>query len=118
MDLLPTIAAAAGVALPEDRTFDGENLMPVLEGTGNRRGQDFFFFTGQKITGIRSGNWKLKIEPPSQAAGKKQDAALLFDLEQDIGESNDVANPQIVTELMKKADQFMQSLGAIPPAKK
>ncbi len=120
MDLLPTIAAAAGADLPKDRVLDGENLMPVLAGTGHRHGQEFFFFTGQKITGIRSGKWKLKIEPPSKAATAAQDAVLLFDLEQDVGEGNDLAaeNPQIATELLRKVDEFRKSLGTIPPAKK
>ena len=32
LDLLPTLLALAGVALPQDRRFDGPDMAPVLFG--------------------------------------------------------------------------------------
>ncbi|VGO16352.1 Arylsulfatase [Pontiella desulfatans] len=70
-DILPTLCAAAGIVLPADENFDGQNLLPLLEGDFlDRSAQpEFWYFDknqGRKkkkpgtLTGaIRLGDWKL-----------------------------------------------------------
>ena len=43
LDYLPTIAAAAGVRLPTDRSFDGIDLLPVLLGQHGAQGHSGLF---------------------------------------------------------------------------
>jgi len=44
LDIVPTVAAAAGVALPTDRDYDGMDIMPYL--------------TGQQISPVRTFCWR------------------------------------------------------------
>ena len=41
MDWFPSIAEIAGAVVPDDRDYDGESILPVLKGTGNRQIQYF-----------------------------------------------------------------------------
>lgn len=43
-DILPTVAAAAGIDAPTDRPLDGINLLPVLDGTTADRSQALGFW--------------------------------------------------------------------------
>ena len=74
IDVLPTLAAAAGVSL--DREVDGINLLPYLEGKQSQPQRTLLL--GQD-TAIRGG-WKLKGEE-------------IFDLSIDPGESAPISNP-------------------------
>ncbi|XP_022103782.1 steryl-sulfatase-like [Acanthaster planci] len=42
-DLLPTIAGIVGVQLPNDRVYDGKDLMPLLRGENNRPHHEFMY---------------------------------------------------------------------------
>jgi len=70
-DILPTLCAAAGVAIPADGSFDGDNILSLLEGKQmNRSGKpEFWYFAPDSdrkkkkegvLTGaVRLGDWKL-----------------------------------------------------------
>ncbi len=63
-DVLPTLAAAAGVPLGDGPTLDGQNLWPVLSGSHPERPRGELFFavqaeTGPKKYALRDGEWKL-----------------------------------------------------------
>jgi len=145
IDLLPTIAAAAGARLP-DRTIDGKNLLPLLTGkTKESPHEALFAMNNDALVSVRSGKWKLYVRQPvpgmlmnaaasewvdprapdgvtilapnEQARpdlfpGVKTGAApkpmMLFDLENDRSEQNDVAarNPEIVERLKALYDKM------------
>jgi arylsulfatase A len=94
-DVMPTLAELAGVPneIPEDT--DGISVVPTLLGKGEQERHDYLFWSGA----VRMGNWKAVGKP-----GKLS----LYDLSQDIGETNDLAakHPDIVAQLndiMRKA---------------
>lgn len=81
LELLPTLAAAAGAKLPEGVILDGHDVLPVLTGKSpSPRKEMFWEFRGQKAA--RIGNYKW-IES-DKANG-------LYDLTSDIGEKNDLS---------------------------
>jgi arylsulfatase A-like enzyme len=64
VDLLPTFAAIAGVALPSDRTYDGVDLSDVLYNKSGARGHTTMFHPGSglhklgEIAAMRWNNYK------------------------------------------------------------
>ncbi len=59
IDLFPTLLALAGLELPADRTIDGRDIGPLLEGRTQESPHDaLFFFNANVIDGVRSGRWK------------------------------------------------------------
>lgn len=65
IDILPTIAALAGVPVPHDRKLDGENLFPLLQNSKSESPHDAIYgMQGEKLATIRSGKWKLHVRNP------------------------------------------------------
>jgi arylsulfatase A-like enzyme len=105
IDVLPTFAAIADVALDPERVIDGENLLPLMIESGPTvaRDSELYFLGGRKTPdGIRIGDWKLLVQYPERkrapSAGK---GPWLFDLKNDIAESTNVAtqHPDVVDRL-------------------
>ncbi|HAN99170.1 MAG TPA: arylsulfatase [Planctomycetaceae bacterium] len=126
IDLLPTIASFAKRSLPE-RRIDGVDLYPLLV-AGDRSNvvdRPYFIWFGTELQAVRRGKWKLVlphayrtlVEPGADGKPgpyRQQRCGLeLYDLEQDLGETTDVAaaNPEIVRELQQLADQARTALG-------
>ena len=63
MDWLPTLLAAAGVSPHADYPSDGENILPVLEGTAPAHPRTLYWrYKAQAQRAVRDGNWKyLKV---------------------------------------------------------
>jgi arylsulfatase A len=127
-DILPTFAKLGGGQAPTDRKLDGLDISPVLLDEPGAKGHgDFYFFRGFTLEAVRSGPWKLHFGTlAAGAAGKaKRKAAAkanpiappaglqLFNLESDIGESQDVAeaHPDVVQRLQALADVMHADLG-------
>ena len=95
IDLMPTLASAAGAAMPEGVTIDGVNLMPLVLGRGPvSRPQDALFWQSGAYQVVRAGDWKLQINGlPNQT--------LLFNLRDDPTERKNLAaaRPDKVAEL-------------------
>ena len=104
MDLLPTFARLAGAELPEDRVLDGADIWPVLQGEEKSPHEAFFYHRLEELQAVRSGIWKLHV-----SEGK---AVSLFDLENDISESNNVLeeNPDIGNRLLQLIAEFEKDL--------
>jgi arylsulfatase A-like enzyme len=86
LDVLPTFFSAAGMALPQDRTFDGADLLPLMTGATDTAPHDTLFWKMQWGAAVRAGDWKLVRTP----AGEHW----LFNLADDIAESNNLAASQ------------------------
>lgn len=104
MDLLPTFAGLAGAELPENRALDGRDIWPVLMGEEESPHEVFFYHSQDNLQAVRSGMWKLHVSEMEPVA--------LFDLENDIGESNNVleAHPDIVDRLLQFIEEFEKDL--------
>lgn len=92
LDIQPTALAAAGVAVSADDKLEGVNLLPYLTGEKTEPPHKALFWRFGPQRAVRSGDWKL-VEA---GAGVQ-----LFNLQDDISESKDVAaeHPEKVKEL-------------------
>ena len=92
LDILPTVAAAAGARLPADTTIDGVDLVPHVTDKKDLPPHDVLYWRYGQDRAVRKGNWKLV---------KTSQGAWLYDMAADISESKDLAGdkPKIVREL-------------------
>jgi len=128
MDLLPTLAKLAGAEseVPSDRVIDGKDIWALMSRDGAKTPHEaYYYYWGRELQGIRSGKWKLHLphnyNHPNPAGhggmpGKYEVRKIgeeLFDLENDIGETTDVAagHPDVVRRLLAIAEKAREDLG-------
>lgn len=103
IDLLPTIAAITGKALPKGKKIDGVNVSGLWKGTEkNSPRTEFLHYTSRgDLEGIRSEKWKLLIKKPRRNPNNKPPEVFLFDLSKDLGEQNNLAEakPAVVRDM-------------------
>lgn len=89
-DVMPTVAEIAGLDVAQ--TIDGVSFAPTLLGSSNQKQHDFLYWEFHERGGrraIRQGNWKLVQYNVNK---ENQGAFELYDLSNDPGETNDLAN--------------------------
>lgn len=109
IDLLPTLAAAAGATLPTDRVIDGRNILVEATGEGLiERPDDAIFWQSGFYKVVRAGDWKLQVN-------ERQNQSWLFDLTTDPTEQNNLAEtrPDKLAEL--QALLAAHHADAVPP---
>ncbi len=114
MDLYPTIAGWCGVELPTDRIIDGHDIGPILEGVSDDSPYDaFYYYSGPNLEAVRSGQWKLHVYKSPNFRGGQGPLEELYDLDNDIGETTDVAasHPEVVARLHRLLDEARADLG-------
>src|SRR5687768_13386624 len=123
LDVLPTVAAFCGVAIPGDRAIDGKDVTPLLRGQPEAKSphEAVLYYAKGSLNAVRSGRWKLKFETTLQDEthyGKYEqpDAKIpqaLYDLELDPGEQKNVArdHPDVVKRLETIGERARQDLG-------
>ncbi len=94
-DVHATALAAAGLPLDAEPKIDGVDLLPFLTGKNEGRPHETLFWRAARQHAARVGDWKLVNTP--------RDGSMLFDLAQDIGETNDLARtyPDKLAELQR-----------------
>lgn len=119
MDVFPTVLAAAGIEYSKSSMFDGVNLLPYLSGSNTASPHTMLHWNGghaENGGAIRKGNYKLvdsrdgfRTQLPIKADGSYY---YLFDLENDIGEENDLAEelPEIYNELVEEYEAWLSGL--------
>ncbi len=102
IDMLPTIAALTGAALPAAK-IDGHSIVALLESREDAASPHEAFFYGTQ--GVRVGNWKAIMS-------KGMKAFELYDLSRDISEKHDLAaeHPEILTRLKNLVNQHKRDL--------
>jgi arylsulfatase A len=116
-DLLPTLAALAGVPVPSDRVLDGYDLTPVLRGTGPSPRRAYFYYRGSLLQAVRSDVFKVHFFTRPEGHDKvpeRVDPPWLFNLDHDPSEQFDVArdHPEVVAELRRLAEEHKR--GVVP----
>lgn len=120
VDLLPTLCAAAGVALPKDYRGDGENLLVAFNGKQIIRTRPVFWeWRGGNREpdlwpdlAVREGDWKLLMTED----GNRTE---LYQLDQDRAEARDVSSehPEILARLTALVREWKASLPESPDPK-
>jgi len=119
VDLLPTLCAAAGVALPDGYQPDGENMLPAFKGKPAARTKPIFWeWKGTDVEpnwwprlAVRDGDWKLLWSPNAKRAE-------LYNLANDSQETQNLADaePERVARMKQKLYNWRASLPTSPPA--
>ncbi len=117
VDLLPTLCAAAGIALPGSYAGDGENLLAAFNGQPLTRTRPIFWkWTGKAAEpdwwprlAVREGEWKLALTDDARRVE-------LHRLDADRTESADVAkdHPDLVARLSARVLAWAKTLPAQP----
>ncbi len=118
IDVLPTVLAAAGAALPTDRPIDGVNLLPFLDGSApTAQPHEALFWRSGYYQAVRAGDWKLQVSDNPKKAW-------LFDLGADPTEQVNLAeeHPEKLAELRallaehnaKQAAPLYPAAGQVP----
>jgi len=104
LDFYATAAAAAGAEPPAERRLDGVDLLPYLDGKKSGPPHEYLFWRMGQQSAVRKGNWKL-VKIGAQAAA-------LYDLATDIGESKDLAaeKPEVRDALAKALAEWDKQL--------
>lgn len=131
LDLFPTFAALAGVALPADRVFDGRDIGDVLAGSAPAgAARTLYHYFGYQPQAVREGSWKLLLaggrrpEPRPFSLWFEHQPGLferqhrllaapeLYDLARDPGEQRNLAGdlPEVVARLTGLAREFDAAL--------
>ena len=108
LDVFATALAAAGVAMPTDKIYDGVDIVPRLAGEVNTPPHERLFWrmNGKQSFAIREGNWKLirtGENPPE-----------LYDLAADPGEKENLATgrPEVAARLVATLEAWNKELTA------
>jgi len=98
MDVLPTLVTLAGGKIPDDRVIDGKNIVPLLMGAEDAKSpyEAFFYYRRDSLEAVRSGAWKLNVKGE------------LYNLLEDIGEQNNVADEN--EEVVKKLEKYIEDM--------
>jgi uncharacterized sulfatase len=117
IDLVPSLLGLAGCEGPEAVVYDGEDLLATLLGREEASREapiffsrppdrkDYYGFENLPDLAVRHGPWKLLCDYDGSRP-------LLYNLEDDPGESRDVSreNPDVVQELIQETVDWWQSV--------
>jgi arylsulfatase len=127
LDILPTLTSLAGAEIPSDRVIDGHDISDLIHGkkpTGAVSA--FYYYVHTHLQAVRCGKWKLHLSRPAQPPWCPKWARhidpkdvieiknpMLFNLENDIGETTDVAHnyPDVVRKLFELAEWARNDIG-------
>jgi len=110
IDVMPTLAAAAGATTPEGIEIDGKNILTLLDDETSWPRKTLFWQNGHYQV-VRHEDWKLQVnDRPTDGL-----QTWLFNLKDDPTEQENLANshPQIVKELSKLLAKHQEN--ARPP---
>ena len=123
MDLFPTLSEISGGDLPTDRVYDGESLLPLIEGKSLKRTADnpFYYYNCENLQAVRRGDWKLHLPRSKEQlpfwdknkAFANLQKPVLYNLNVDKSESTNVAadHPEVVQQMMELGNSVRKDLG-------
>jgi len=105
MDIFQTVAELTNIDLPQDRSYDGKNLLPFIAGENQHNPHEYLFWQRGFSKAIRSNEWKLCINEEAKDT-------VLFDIVKDPFESLDIfeAHKSEGRRLAHEHQQWSQSL--------
>jgi arylsulfatase A-like enzyme len=107
VDVVATIASAIGLQLPQDRVYDGVDLLPFVRGEKAGSPHEALYWRADYTSAIRKGPLKLIRD-------RQSNVTALFDVVADPSESKDLsaARPADVEALVKQLDAWSAQCAA------
>ncbi|HEV7282438.1 MAG TPA: sulfatase [Pirellulaceae bacterium] len=90
LDLMPTLAKAAGAKAPE--SLDGVDLLPLLQEEASAASPRTFYWRQGTKGALRHGDWKLVANDLPGGGADREPIWELYDLATDVRESNDLTS--------------------------
>jgi len=116
LDFFATFSALLKIPLPSDRSYDSENLLPLLMAGQKSPRETFFYFAerNNELWAVRKGVYKLHVTTVDVHRGTPvlNDPPLLFNLANDPAETYNITgeNPAIVRELLNQFEEMNYDL--------
>ena len=121
IDLLPTLAAACGVEVPDKLNLDGKNVLPLLTGDIEKLPERYLFMQAHRGNVpdkyrsfmVRKGPYKVVQSRGSSSEQWPQEPKFeLYNIETDPGENHDIAakHPEIVKEFVGEYEKFYEDV--------
>ncbi|MFN3150909.1 sulfatase [Bremerella sp.] len=115
MDLMATFTSLAGLPLPTGRKLDSYDLTPVLKQTGKCERDSLFYYRGYELMAVRHGPWKMHLKTQTgygQPKAEVHNPPLLYNLEEDPGESRDLAkgNPEVIKQIQELIEEHQKEM--------
>jgi arylsulfatase A-like enzyme len=120
VDIYSTLAAVAGVQVPQDRPIDGVNQASFLKGETPRSAREgFVYFIKNEMRAAKWRDWKMHFvweKEPNEGANHLE-TPYLFNLVQDPKEETDVSSTQgwVRGPIRKMINAFQATLKDTPP---
>jgi arylsulfatase A-like enzyme len=119
-DLYPTLVAAGGGTLPDDRPIDGIDQLAWWTGASARSAREgFIFYIKSELRAVKWRHWKLHFiyEAEPNTGTRHLETPWLFNLKRDPKEETDAAMDDgwVRGPMRKMVMAFEQSLRAHPP---
>jgi len=124
IDWLPTCVALAGGRVPAEPVIDGRDISALLLGRSKQSPREaHYYFASYDLQAVRQGPWKLAVAAQSEARGRalpddaKDATPRLYNLDEDIGERNNVADahPEVVARLQALVASMRAEIGGKEP---
>jgi arylsulfatase A len=113
MDILPTLAGITGAKLPAVE-LDGKDVIKIWQNKKNAKTPYNYFFCVSDGEAVRSGNWKYhkKLRYTTTKKNKMIEAPALYNLKDDIGETNNLVNkePEIAKRLAAALEEHLKRI--------
>jgi arylsulfatase A-like enzyme len=108
MDIFMTTTSVAECPLPDDRVYDGVNLLPFIKGQDTGSPHEVFYWRADHIHGVRKGNWKYLMST-------RDNWIELYNMAEDKFEQIDLntLQPDVLQELRQTFDAWEKDLA--PP---
>jgi arylsulfatase A len=124
IDILPTVAKIVGATFTPNGKIDGLDITPLLRGDPGAKTPHnaLYFYSEGALQAVRSGKWKLHFPhnylhtagaPLAPVTSTEHIDLSLFDLDNDIGETTNVAaqHPDIVNQLSALGQMMRADIG-------
>ncbi|MEN8117717.1 MAG: sulfatase [Bacteroidota bacterium] len=116
-DIMPTVLELTGANIPDNHKMDGKSILPALKAADTPTGRKHFLMhfphqhRSNNFTVYREGNWKIIRHYNNQG----ESAFELFNLENDLTESNNLAksDSKKLEEMKKTMQAELDNAGAL-----
>jgi arylsulfatase A-like enzyme len=119
MDVFVTCLKLAGAPLPNDRTYDGYDISPLLMGQGKSPRDVMFYYRGEDLFAVRKGAFKAHFKTQAgyrQPMPETHDPPLLYNLLIDPSEQHEIGaqHPDVIAAIRSEVEAHRATVKEVP----